>query len=196
MKISSTLRTLAAACAFAVASQAGAAVLQVNTSGILTGATGVNVGGMLYDVTFADGSCNSLFNGCAQSAFSFNTQPSALLAGQALLDQVLINSVAGQFDSLTSKTFGCSSNNCFTVIPYGRETVNLVSTVFVNNVSQEQLDEAFGVNFGESFETSGVGNANYAIFQLAGPTDVPEPTSTALFGLALAGLAFTRRRKA
>ena len=73
-KMRNVLRKLAVVCTFALASQAStAAILQVNSFGILTGATEVDVGGTLYDVTFADGSCNSLFNGCVSSAFTFTT---------------------------------------------------------------------------------------------------------------------------
>ena len=41
-----------------------AATLIVNGNGILTGATGVNLNGTLYDVEFVDGTCEALFNGC------------------------------------------------------------------------------------------------------------------------------------
>jgi hypothetical protein len=34
-----------------------------------TGATGIDVGGVLYDVLFMDGSCNSLFAGCNSASF-------------------------------------------------------------------------------------------------------------------------------
>ena len=43
---------------------AQAANLSVNGSGLLTGANNVNVGGILYNVIFVDGSCIGLFDGC------------------------------------------------------------------------------------------------------------------------------------
>ena len=46
------------------ASPAHAAILVVDGSGMLTGATGVMVNGTPYDVSFQGGSCNAVFNGC------------------------------------------------------------------------------------------------------------------------------------
>ena len=43
--------------------------------GQLVGATNVDVGGTFYDVTFVEGSCNTLFNGCDPSEFTFTTMP-------------------------------------------------------------------------------------------------------------------------
>ena len=70
---------------------AGAATLNV-VGGQLVGASGVDVDGTLYDVEFVDGTCVDLFNGCDESSdFMFTTEAAALMASQALLDQVLIN---------------------------------------------------------------------------------------------------------
>lgn len=199
MKISSTLRTLAAACAFAVASQAGAAVLQVNTSGILTGATGVNVDGTLYNVTFVDGSCTSLFNGCLNSTFSFSTLGTATIAGRALLNQVFIDGPAGNFDTEYRKILGCNGSSpvtsCGALIPYARipGSSTYSATVAINAL---QVDSVLTFTQSVTVDSSLFNSSTWAIFQLAAPTDVPEPASIALFGLALAGLAFTRRRKA
>ena len=59
----------------------------MNGSGILTGATGVNVNGTVYDVEFVEDSCVVAFSGCAVQ-LAFSTQSDALAAAQALLDQV------------------------------------------------------------------------------------------------------------
>jgi len=75
------------------------AVLQVDANGILTGATGINVNGKLYDVSFQDGSCNSLFNNCDPRYFAFDNLDDANSAALALFDQVLIDSPQGMFDS-------------------------------------------------------------------------------------------------
>ena len=93
----------------ALASTADAAFLTLNGN-ILTGATGVNVGGTLYDVVFVDGTCVAIFDGCDDPAtdFDFTTEADALAASQALLDQVFLNvSGGGQFDSTPALTFGC-----------------------------------------------------------------------------------------
>src|SRR4051794_24777742 len=102
----------ASALAAALASPAGAAGLQGNGGGQLTGATGVTLGGATYDVTFADGTCAALFGGCDDLAdFTFTAQADAQAAAQALLDQVLIDGGAGQFDTDFAATLGCAANN-------------------------------------------------------------------------------------
>ena len=87
-----------------------AVILNVDGDGQLTGAQNVDVDGTLYDVEFTDkGSCITLFQGCDSSSdFVFAEDPStALLAGQALLDQVLLDGVDGPFDTTTFLTFAC-----------------------------------------------------------------------------------------
>ena len=202
MNFATTLHTLVAICAFAVTAHASAApTLLVNNDGILTGATGIDVGGTKYNVTFADGSCNSLFNGCIQSSFSFDNVFNALMAAQALFDQAFVDGAAGQFDSQPNKVFGCYAvEECVTLIPYGLSTYSplgrklVISGASINNSSQSDfVDETY--RFGSPADMTSDGFFNYAIFELSSPADVPEPTSIALFGLALAGLAFNRRRK-
>ena len=69
-----------------MAGGAQAATLNV-IGGILHGASDVLVDGNLYDVQFLDGTCIDLYDGCDDvSDFTFQTQASAALASQALLD--------------------------------------------------------------------------------------------------------------
>ena len=78
-----TLFALASAHAFA------AVVYVTDGGGLLTGATGVVVDGVTYDVAFQDGTCVGLFPACdASTVFEFNTEAAALLASQALSNQV------------------------------------------------------------------------------------------------------------
>ena len=101
-----------------MASGAQAATLNV-IDGILHGASDVLVGGSLYDVQFLDGTCIDLFNGCDETSdFTFQTQASALLAAQALLDQVFLDGPQGQFDSSPTLTNGCDVSPCVSFIPY------------------------------------------------------------------------------
>ena len=89
--------------------------------GILIGAEGVVVDGDHYNVSFQLGTCVDLYNGCdEQSDFTFSSMPSATLAFQALIDQVFIDSSAGNFDSDPSLTRGCENldQQCDISTPY------------------------------------------------------------------------------
>ena len=86
-----------------VATQAAAVpVALINGSGQLTGATGVVVGAVTYNVNFVDGSCNSLFGGCVDASFDFHTVADALAASQALFTQIISG-----FGNQPDKIFGC-----------------------------------------------------------------------------------------
>ena len=85
---------------------------------VAKGSAAVLIAGMLYDVTFLDGTCIALFDGCDEVAdFDFTNEADALLAAQALLDQVFIDSALGLFDIAPELTFGCGAlfSKCSTV---------------------------------------------------------------------------------
>jgi len=97
-----------------------APTLIVDAVGQLRGAQGVDVGGVLYNVTFTEGTCAQVFGTCETSSFTFQTQNEALLASQALLDQVFLDVVAqGAFDSNAALTFGCDETTlCVALTAY------------------------------------------------------------------------------
>lgn len=102
----------------AVVPSHAAVILNVDGSGQLTGAQNVNVGGTLFDVAFADGTCIGLFSGCdSVSDFAFSDQGSAVSAAQALLTQVF--PPGSPYDLDPTLTNGCEfSPFCDIVIPY------------------------------------------------------------------------------
>jgi hypothetical protein len=108
--------------------------------GGLTGATGVDVGGTLYDVEFVDGACAAVFSGCTSASFAFTTETSAAAAAQALLDQVFLDGVPGPFDSSPNLTRDCLSElACLVITPYDVVDEH-VFHAFVTNFSPDRDD--------------------------------------------------------
>lgn len=184
---------------------AHAAVLQVDGSGDLTGANGVDVGGTLYDVRFVDGTCISIFSGCdSQSDFTFTTLANATLASQALLDQVFIDSIAGQFDTSPQLTIGCENIIlCDVWTPY-RLVTDRELGVFALYGGARNLEPSIGADFtlsGGAMPTFSTApptvGADILVWAVWSPPaqSVPEPSAFALLGVGLLALGLTRRRR-
>lgn len=118
--------------------------VDVDGDGALLGATLVDVNGALYDVTFKDGTCAELFDGCDDpyTDFAFHTRADALAAGQSLLNQVLLDIALGDFDSRPQLTNGIESEiagNLFIpyeLVDFGRLVRGFVAT----NSAREEED--------------------------------------------------------
>jgi len=194
---------------FMMASSANAAILNVE-GGQLLGASDVNVGGTLYDVQFMDGTCITLFSGCGLSTeFAFTTHGDAVLASQALIDQVFLDSVdLGLFDSEPSLTNGCAETNlCGVLTPWdvGRIgtpgiSIFIVATVHSLNVGSGEAftDQVFTPPFNVPLRNhQGPGSlrvlcvlpgCDTGVFAVWTPVVVPEPGTALLMGLGLLGL--------
>ena len=198
MKYISTLVILIIAFSASQTSQA-MPVLQVDGSGQLTGATGVDVGGILYDVEFRDGTCISIFSTCDNPVtdFTFQSLPQANNASTALKDQVFIDSVDGLFDTSPFLTTGIASAvaNIYTpynIIPGFIDTVS--ASVFVNH--EPPFNDIIGnVNLLVTNDTILNLSTVYAKWSVKSSTEnVPAPPTILLLGVALASLRIYRNK--
>lgn len=198
MTIKRTL-TIAAAITFGGTVPVHAATLVVS-NGILTGATGVTVGGNIFDVDFKDGTCAAVYQTCEYSAFDFKTNEEATSAAQALLDQVFVDGSLGNFDSDPSRTFGCDANSCDTLIPYDR--------FFSLRAAYAHNGAAAGDVVGSTFykvsgDLSADRSGNFARFTFVSAVPVvappvtagvPEPTTWAMMMFGFGAMGYTLRR--
>ena len=197
MSISSLTAALFAVFSFVYPLTSQAATLQIDGSGQLLGADGVDVGGVLYDVDFLDGTCVALFDGCdASDDFTFATEVAALAAASALQTQVFFDGPSGDFGTVPSLTNGCEDFVCNVYTPF---TPSSVSPLLVTVAIFQNFPIPGGVTF-----TSNVLNTNdttsgpstvFASWDISQATVVPLPATGWLFLSGLAGLFFVKRRR-
>jgi len=174
---------------FLTTHNAASTVLET-TGSFLTGATEVNVGGVMYDVSFINDSATNIFG--AIPVFDAVTKIEADNFSLALIEQVLIGSY-----SIPSNIFGCEgSYDCHINTPYGvdKDAGSGIDLILASQVdmggysldSNDVQDAAW-----ERINWVPGGQTVYADWRVA---TVPEPTTFTLLGLGLLGLGFTRRK--
>lgn len=182
----------------------------------MTGASGVNLNGFLYDVTFYTGKTLDLFGVSGTNSFrplDFRSKAEAEAAGQALQDQVFVDDPSGdvdkQYDSARFLTFfipvrydagadesrspiGVPDTDLLQIlIPYRNAPREPMNVTRVFNDTEERLDT---LEDGTQFESI---VAQWATFELTGPVaPVPVPESALLLGAGLGALRLMRKRAA
>jgi uncharacterized protein (TIGR03382 family) len=209
-RLSGVPRRLAAATLLTVSSAATAAVIPVTAEGLLIGAHNVDLGAMgMYSVKFAKGSCNAAFNNqCDVPSFAFKTAADALLAANALMDQVLV----GRYDDLPRLTNGCLDDLfCTIYTPFGFDysySIKLMSVAASTNFAKfsnfpnfivEGPPDTVGIWLGPSPSYGDWDNMqvpHYAVWtRQNSPVSVAEPGAASLAALGLVLVGLSRRRK-
>ncbi|ARN75477.1 VPLPA-CTERM sorting domain-containing protein [Oceanicoccus sagamiensis] len=179
------------------ASNSSFAALIVN-SGMLMGATDINVEGTLYNVEFKDGSCSGLFSGCDEASdFTFSTQSSAQSASIALERQVYRMS---EFIGVPALTNGCYDDYaCNIITVYSTNVVITSSATYGYGSYYNMLPGPLYDKFGDkllNIDMESISDEVYAVWTVADtPSAVPVPGAAWLLGSALVGLTAIKRKK-
>jgi hypothetical protein len=174
-----------------------AAVLDVR-DGILFGASDVRFSGLSYSVAFRDSTCLYLYNGCDQySDLPFENEVQSFAANQALLEQVLIDTPSGLFDSTPGLTHGCSgSDECSILTPMHFINPETVSAISAYNHTAESRDLIYSISpFANNLDLS-PDHYNMYTYAVWSPTPVPLPGAVWLFGSGLVAVSgFLRKNR-
>jgi hypothetical protein len=172
-----------------------------DVSGKLTGANGVTVSGLTYNVSFMSGNCIEVFSGCnSNDFFQFHTSAEALNASKELLNQVFVNISGYDLDTNPFLTSGVKANPynlAWIITPYainGKGYAGLVLTQVARNSSTEASDWASLCDCGMWDYQKTQNTETYAVWSLA-IQPVPEPANVAMIVLGIGLLLSLQRNR-
>ena len=174
-------------------------ILNIDVNGQLTGATGIDINGSLFDVEFLKGTCSGLFAGCDESSdFFWTTQSEAIDASNALGNQIF-NSLNPIFNSSPELIYGCSSTlvcDIRSLYGFAFGSPNLTAAYNYSVRGGENLVQPW---LFERVTEIASPIVSYAWWSAAtvkpGPNPVPAPQTLGLFLLGVFGLVINRNKK-
>lgn len=157
-----------------------------------TGATGIDIGGALYDVEFVDGSCVSVFSGCDDASdFFFKTESESAVATSALFNAFFAAVLAaddGSVDANPELLRGCDlATFCIIRTPHGGSGVAVDAAQIGNLAYSLNNDDDVVVTGFQASGNSPADSLTYAVWS-ASTTTVPLPAAVWFFLSALGGL--------
>jgi hypothetical protein len=172
------------------ANAAAAAPVLQGTATTLTGINDLTINGVLYNATFVDGSCISIYGGCTNATLPFSTFSDASNAANAILA-----AIAGTYFDTNVGTVGCENlAQCYMWIPYDRFGLGNVSAAVAFNPFLGANSVVTG-STSEFADFSPLNIFTYVSFARTSSTEVPEPLTLLMFGTGLVGVATARCRK-
>ncbi len=179
-------------------SRAEALVLTFDSTGLLNGAIGVSIDGVLYDVEFVDNHAYAIFwDNTNGYTFTFSTAREAEAASQALLEQVLVS----DYDTDPSLVLdGKKAGYTY--------SFNVINTPYGYYTTQSGSDTQYSIQYVSASnyeEESGDGTASDTLWSIYNPAHyvyavwtlsaVPVPSTMFLLGSGIIGLTGIARRK-
>jgi hypothetical protein len=161
----------------------------------LLGADNVEVNGLFYNVRFLDGTCIALFNGCDdRTDFVFNTVDTATAASEALLAQVFVSGIKGDFDATPWLTNGCSGNSdCIVATPFREEGQGAFHYIGAVNGVNDVDDSVYVTSWDVDGDYADFDNRTFAVWGEA--VDASAPGTAMILLMGIAGLLVSQRRK-
>jgi hypothetical protein len=182
---------------FNLAGPASASTLVVSNN-ILTGVTGLNVGGSSYDVKFVDGTCAGIFGACDVAHFNFSNQTDADAATSALVSALAGSTFASSPTTISGCQTNFASSDCFIWTPYEILAQRCIPTcsgpwVTASVDDVQPTGDFLSVSWLYEPSNSDFTNTYEDVWAVWTPSAVPEPASWIMMLAGFAGIGFMLR---